>query len=58
MVDDDAVVVLGDLGFVAELDRLAEPALGDRPGVRLVQADPPGRPGWVNRGAAPWRARP
>jgi hypothetical protein len=36
--------VVGDLGLVPELDGLAEPALSDRPGVGVVQADPPGRP--------------
>jgi hypothetical protein len=41
VVEDDAVVVVGDLGLVAELDGLAEPALGDRPGVSIVQANPP-----------------
>jgi hypothetical protein len=30
IVEDDAVVVVGDLGLAAELDGLAEPALGDR----------------------------
>jgi hypothetical protein len=44
VVQDDAVVVVGDLGLVPELDGLAEPALGDRPGVRVVQAHPPGGP--------------
>ncbi len=44
VVEDDTVVVVDNLGFVAELDRLAQPALRDRPGVRVVQADPPGRP--------------
>ena len=34
------------LGLVAELGRLAEPALGDRPGVTIMQAHPPGRPFW------------
>jgi hypothetical protein len=43
VVEDDAVVVVRDLGLVAELDRLAESALADRAGVRVVQADPPGR---------------
>lgn len=47
VVQDDAVVVVGDLGLVTELDRLPEPALGDRPGVGVVQADPPGAPGGV-----------
>src|SRR5215207_3687014 len=41
VVQDDAVVVVGQLGLVAELDRFAEAALGDRAGVRVVQADPP-----------------
>jgi hypothetical protein len=41
VVEHDAVVVVGDLALVAELDRLAEAALGDRPGVAVVQADPP-----------------
>jgi hypothetical protein len=40
VVEHDAVVVVDDLGLVAELDRLAQPALGDRPGIRVVQADP------------------
>jgi len=44
VVEHDAVVVVDDLRLVAELDRLPEPALGDRPGVAVVQADPPGRP--------------
>jgi hypothetical protein len=42
-VQDDAVVVVGDLGLVAELDRAVDAALADRPGIRVVQADPPGR---------------
>jgi hypothetical protein len=44
MVKDDAVVVVGDLGLVPELDGLAEPALGDRPGILIMQADPPACP--------------
>jgi hypothetical protein len=40
----DAVLVVDDLGLVAELDRLAEPSLGDRPGITLVQANPAGGP--------------
>jgi hypothetical protein len=44
VVQDDAVVVVGDLGLVAELDRLAEPAFGDGAGVAVVQADPAGGP--------------
>ena len=42
VVQDDAVLVVDQLGLVAELDRLAQPALGDRAGVGVVQADPPG----------------
>lgn len=41
----DAVLVVQDLRLVAELHRLAESSLGDRPGVPFVQADPSGRPG-------------
>jgi hypothetical protein len=41
VVEHDAVIVVHDLGLVAELDRLAEPALCDWPGVAIVQADPP-----------------
>src|SRR5260370_16137156 len=44
VIGDDPVVVVGDLGLVAELHGLAEPALGDRPGIPVMQADPPGRP--------------
>jgi hypothetical protein len=44
VVRHDLVVVIGHLGFVAELDWLAEPSLGDRPGVGVVQADSPVRP--------------
>ena len=43
VIEDDPVVIVGDLGLVAELDGLAEPALGDRAGVGVVQADSPGR---------------
>ena len=42
VVDDDAVVVVEDLGLVAELDWPPEPTLGDRAGVAVVQADPAG----------------
>jgi hypothetical protein len=45
VVHDDTVVVVHDLRFAAELDRFPEPALGDRPGIGVVQADPPGRSG-------------
>ena len=41
MVEDDAVVVVDQLSLVAELDRFPEPALSDRPGVGIVQADLP-----------------
>jgi len=37
VVHDDTVVLAGDLGLVAELDGLAEAALCDRPGVRVLQ---------------------
>jgi hypothetical protein len=43
VVQHDPVVVVADLGLVAELDRFPEPALSDRPGVRIVQADLPSR---------------
>src|SRR5690349_5583744 len=42
VVDDDTVVVIGDLGLVAEFDRFTQAALGDRTGIPVVQADPPG----------------
>ncbi len=32
VVEDDAVVVVDQLSFVAEFDRFPEPALSDRPG--------------------------
>jgi hypothetical protein len=44
VVEHDPVSVVTHLRFVAELDRLAEPALRDRAGVGVVQTDPPGRP--------------
>jgi hypothetical protein len=44
VVEHDAVLVVDHLGLVAELDRLAQPALGDRAGVTVVQADLPGCP--------------
>jgi hypothetical protein len=46
VIDDDPVGVVGDLGLVAELDRLTEPALDDRTRVRIVQRHQP---------AGPWR---
>jgi hypothetical protein len=44
VVDHDPVLVVDDLGFVAELDRLAEAALADGTGVGVVQRHQPGRP--------------
>jgi len=44
VVEHDPVVIVDDLGFVAEFDRPAQPALGDRAGIGVVQADPPRRP--------------
>ncbi|NMH79814.1 hypothetical protein HF577_22315 [Pseudonocardia xinjiangensis] len=38
MVEHDAGVVVEDLGLVAELHWLPEPALGDRAGISVVQA--------------------
>jgi hypothetical protein len=46
VVEDDAVVVVDQLSFVAEFDRFPEPALSDRPGVGIVQADLPPRTVW------------
>ena len=43
MVQHDAIVIVDDLGLVAELHRPPEPALGDRAGIPVVQ-DPPGGP--------------
>jgi len=45
VVHDDTVVVVHDLRFAAELHRLPQPAFGDRPGIGVVQADLPTRPG-------------
>ncbi len=42
VIEHDVVLVVHDLGLVAELDRLTELAFGDRTGVRVVQADPGG----------------
>jgi hypothetical protein len=39
VIEDDVVGVVEDLGVVTELDRLAEPALADRAGIGVVQAD-------------------
>ena len=43
VVEDDPVGVVDDLGFVAELDGLAQPSLADRAGIDIVQADQPAR---------------
>src|SRR3954453_12173640 len=53
VVEHDSVVVVDDLGLVAELDRLAEAALRDRAGVAVVQGDPAGRPLRGGAGQAP-----
>ena len=42
VVEDDAVVVVSDLGLVAELDRAVDAPFADRPGVGVVQADQAG----------------
>ena len=44
VIQHDPVVIVDDLGLLPELDRLTEPALGDRAGITVVQADPPTRP--------------
>jgi hypothetical protein len=43
VIHDDAVVVVDNLALVTELDGFPQPALGDRPGIAVVQADHPGR---------------
>ena len=43
VVEDDAVGVVDDLGFVAELDGLAQASLADRAGIDVMQADHPAR---------------
>src|SRR5688572_30426782 len=43
VIEHDPVVVVDDLALVTELDRPTEAALGDRAGVTIVQAHPPGR---------------
>jgi hypothetical protein len=47
VVEHDPVGVVDDLGLVAELDRPAQPALADRPGVGVVQADQPAGPSGI-----------
>jgi len=42
VVQDHSIDVVDDLGLVAELDRATQPLLGDRSGVGIVQAHPPG----------------
>ena len=44
VVEHDPIVVIDDLRLVTELDRFPESALRDRPGVPVVQANPPSRP--------------
>ena len=43
VVEDDAIVVVADLGLVPELDRAVDAALADRPGIGIMQADQAGR---------------
>ena len=43
VIHDDAVVVVDNLALVAEFDGFTQPALGDRAGIAVVQADHPGR---------------
>jgi len=38
---DDPVNVVDDLGFVAELDGLAQASFADRAGIDIVEADQP-----------------
>jgi hypothetical protein len=42
VVEDDAVIVVGDLGLANELDWPVDAAIADRPGTGIVQADHPG----------------
>jgi hypothetical protein len=44
VIEHDTIVVVDDLALVAELNRFAKSAFGDRPGVAVMQAHPPGRP--------------
>ena len=46
VIEDDAVVVVGNLGLVSELDRLVDASFADRPGVGVVQADQAGCAFW------------
>ena len=43
VVEDDPVGVVGELGFIAELHRLAKSTFADRARVGIVQADQPAR---------------
>ena len=60
VVEHDPVVVVDDLRLVTELDRRAERALGNGPGVAVVQA----HPGWsppagcfqTNAAGSGWRS--
>lgn len=42
VVEYDPIIVVDQLPLVAELDRAAQPALGDRAAVAVVQAHPAG----------------
>lgn len=56
VVEDDSVGVVDDLGFIAELDRFAQPSFADRTSVDIVQADHPVRrasPLPIGYGSAP-----
>ncbi len=44
VIEHDTIVVVDDLALVAELNRFAKSAFGDRPGVAVMQTHPPGRP--------------
>jgi hypothetical protein len=51
---DQQRTVIDDLGLVPELDQASQPSRGDRAGIAVVQADPPGRPvGGMSRDAQP-----
>ncbi len=57
VIEHDAVVVVHDLRFVAELDRLAELAFGDRPGIGLILATRFTASGGPHVGPAPTASR-
>ena len=50
VIDDDTVLVVDDLRLAAELDRFAETALGDRPGIGIMQRHHLTRPLWGGAG--------